>query len=139
MIFAGLLIAGTSALVQAPEPPAPQLERRVATRRVLDIPDEIAPAIIPYLQCAMASRGVEQRVSENGPRVRPAAPMGADCASHRAEAARRAEEMLRSQGRGSPAERRAFVERALTDVDTFAAGAGRPPAEPSPGESDAQN
>ena len=138
MMIAGLLIAGTLSLSQAAEPPAaPPLERRVLLRR-LDIPDEIAPAIVPYMQCVMASRGVAQRASVDGPLVRPVAPVGADCSSHRAQAARRAEDMLRTQGRGDPAERTAFVERVLADVEAFVAEAGRPPANPPAGEPDAR-
>jgi hypothetical protein len=139
-MITGLLIAGASSLLQAGEPPpAPPPVRRSVARRVLDIPDEIAPAILPYLQCAMASRGVQQRTTVDGPIVRPAAPVGTDCSPRRTQAARRAEDMLRTQGRGDLAERRAFVERVLAGVDDFVAGAGRPPADPPAGDSDAQN
>jgi hypothetical protein len=54
----------------------------------------------------------------------PPEQLGADCSEARARAARRAEAMLRDQRRGTAAERRAFVERVLVDVDNFSAAAG---------------
>jgi len=127
-MIAGLLIAGAASLLQAAQaPPVQPPAQLVETRRVLDIPDEIGPAIVPYVQCLMASRGVEQRASVGGPVVRPVAPVGSDCTSVRTQAARRAEDMLRAQGRGGLAERRAFVERVLISVEDFVAG-GQPPS-----------
>ena len=85
----------------------------------LDIPDEIAPAILPYMGCRLGSAGIPLRSSRDGPEVAPAVAVGADCTASRGEAARRAEAMLRAQRRGSRSERLAFVERVLASVDEF--------------------
>ena len=88
----------------------------------LDIPDEIAPAILPYLSCRMGSAGIPLRASRDGPELAPAVGLGADCSASRAEVARRAETMLREQRRGSRSERRVYVERVLSNVDNFVSG-----------------
>jgi hypothetical protein len=85
----------------------------------LNIPDEIAPAIGPYVNCVVASRGMQMRSSGNAVQT-PAVPVGADCAPVRAEAARRAEAILVSQRRGSREQRQALIERTLASVDAFA-------------------
>ena len=122
----------------------PETDRPVATTDVpmarLNIPNEIAPAVVPYVGCVLASRGIEVRGSPDGadPR-RPSAAIGADCTPQRAEAARRADEMLRSQHRGDRDQRRALIERALADVDAFAAGSAAPAPPPPDGKNDAED
>ncbi|MFN3389242.1 MAG: hypothetical protein ACK40O_09925 [Allosphingosinicella sp.] len=92
---------------------------RLPEARTLDIADEIAPAVIPYVLCLKASDGVP--VYENGRRLKPpkgVAP-GDDCSGARAKAAADAETMLRRLGGRSAAQRRAFIATALADIDAF--------------------
>jgi hypothetical protein len=120
-----------------PAPSAPPAMARDVRLVSLDIPDEIAPAIVPYLRCVMASNGVQMRSAASEPQP-PAAAVGADCSATRAQSARRGEEMLGAQHRGSLKQRRAFVERALVGVDAFAARSAGPPSLPEE-EPDAKN
>jgi hypothetical protein len=85
----------------------------------LDIPDEIAPAVIPYLRCSLASAG--QTEKSNGRVVPPPQGIskGSNCAAAREQAARNADRMLRARGGRGKAERQAFVEKALQDMDEF--------------------
>lgn len=118
-------LAISAASVAAAQPTAPSTDAPATTVRAvpvarLTIPDEIAPAIVPYVNCLMASRGVPVRSSHDGPIVPPSVPAGADCAPARHEAARRADAMLVSQHRGSLAQRASLIERTLASVDSFA-------------------
>ena len=116
MISVFLLLA---AFAQQPAAPA---EQRSEVQGRLDIPDEIAPAIVPYVRCKIASAGIEIRSSLGGPVQRPSVAAGADCTQARAQAATRADQMLRDQRRGSEAERNALIERTLASVDAFLGG-----------------
>ena len=109
--------------------------RRIPIGRLV-IPDEIAPAVVPYMSCLYASRGIA--ISSNGVRERPVVAEGADCALHRERAARRAEGMLRDQGSGSRVERRAYVEAVLGRIEAFVVEAerGRAPHSEDPAEAD---
>jgi hypothetical protein len=91
-----------------------------------DIPDEIAPALIPYLRCRLASAG--QTEKSDGRVVAPPKGIakGSNCSAFREQAARNADRMLRTQGGRSSAERKAFIDKALQDMDQFRLG---PPAE----------
>jgi hypothetical protein len=125
------------AVLQPPPPPMVRLPNTSDTAVArLKIPDEIAPAIVPYLRCKLASGGMELRSSVNGPVQAPTAPVGADCKKVREQAALRAERMLRDQRRGPSADHRAFVERALTSIDDFLAVPldMKPPPQPAAGE-----
>jgi hypothetical protein len=108
---------------QRPPPPTLASDRPMGH---LNIPDEIAPAIVPYVNCVMASRGVQMRSSGNAVQA-PAVPAGSDCTPARAEAARQADAMLAGQHRGSRQQRQALIERTLTNVDNFAAASSTPP------------
>ena len=99
------------------------------------IPDEIAPAIIPYVRCLMASQGIPIR-RPGGAAEPPAAAVDANCTPVRQEAARRADAMLVAQHRGRPDERTALIERTLTGVEDFAGASAAPPHE---GKPDASN
>jgi hypothetical protein len=108
------------AVLQPPSAPVVRLPNTTDTAVArLDIPDEIAPALLPYLRCKLASAGLELRSSVNGPVQRPTAPVGADCKNVREEAALKAERMLRDRRRGPSADHRAFVRRALASIDNF--------------------
>lgn len=113
---------------QPPDAPI-RLPSSTSTSQVasLHIPDEIAPAVLPYMSCRLGSAGVPLRRSRDGADVAPAVAVGADCSDSRAEAARHAEAMLRAQRRGSRSDRRAFVERVLLSIDDFVTTTLAPP------------
>jgi hypothetical protein len=122
MIF--VLTALLAGQLAAPPSPPPVLSRSVMTSRLV-IPDEIAPAVVPYLTCVFAQKGVDVR----GTSLTPAANDVADgCTKARKEAVANSERMLRKQGGRSSAERSTFIEKTLTDLETFAsASAGASP------------
>jgi hypothetical protein len=99
------------------------------------IPDELVPAVVPYIQCLMASAGTSMR--ENGRVVPPPVPKGFDCSGQRRLAAAKADDLLRRTGRKTAEERRALIESTLGTADTFVARSMLPPM--PPGESDASN
>jgi len=114
---------------QTGTPPAPDVLIERVPLGTLNIPDEIASAILPYFDCEMASRGVPLG-PPGAQTLPPPGRLGADCSEIRARAALRAEAMLRDQRRGTAVERRAFVERVLVNVHSFVAVAGPPPRAP---------
>jgi hypothetical protein len=124
------------AAVQAAAAP-PVMERAVPMER-LEIPDEIAPAVVPYMRCLLASRGMTIRAPGHGAIQAPTAAVGTDCTPVRATAARNADTMLAAQHRGNPAERTALIERTLASMDRFVDATGGPQS-PSESKSDAPN
>lgn len=106
----------------------------------LNIPDEIGPAIQPYLDCLFASRGTIFRPGADGfgPRP-PGVTAGSDCTPQREEAARRADQLLRSRGRGNRDQRRALIETTLANADNFVTGPGGPNPPPPDGKNDAED
>lgn len=96
---------------------------RVRQFSSFDIPDEIAPAVIPYLLCRTASSGVP--VYTQGKKALIAPPpgiaKGSDCSAARVKASADAHRMLRQAGRGDKAERAGYVEKVLSDLDRFQA------------------
>jgi hypothetical protein len=97
----------------------PRTILRAVPMGTLDIPDEIAPAVVPYMRCLDASRGMEVRSQGRVLAPPPGISLGSDCSEHRARAARLADEMLRARHRGRRSERRAFIERTLASIDRF--------------------
>ena len=96
----------------------PQTGTVVVESGPLTIPDEIAPAVIPYMACLTAAKGSPLR---NGPGAPEALPgrykVGQDCSAVRAEASRNADRMLK--GKRSRKERADLVNSTLTSIDTF--------------------
>ena len=94
---------------------------RVRELASFDIPDEIAPAVIPYLLCRTASSGVP--VYTQGKRALVAPPpgmaKGSDCSAARAKASADADRILRQAGHADRAERAGYVEKTLSDLDKF--------------------
>lgn len=129
----GLLLFVTAQATSAP----PVMERAVPMER-LEIPDEIAPAVVPYMRCLMGSRGVPEGRPGTAAARAPSAAPGTDCTPVRAAAARNAEAMLAAQHRGTPQERTALIERTLGSIDGFATHFA-PPASPSEGKPNASN
>lgn len=121
-IVLGLALAIPPAPAGAPSGSVAEARRPVLTSDVpmarLTIPDEVAPAVAPYLRCQLLSHGV--RMGPPGAQTVPTpGQLGADCSGARRESARLAERLLKRQRRGSAAERRAFVEKVLASVDDF--------------------
>jgi hypothetical protein len=85
----------------------------------LTIPDEIAPAVIPYFICLSASAGIPVLTEGGGRRIAPPPGLGkgSDCSEARKSAARNADGMLVRQGGRSPAQRRALIESTLEAID----------------------
>jgi hypothetical protein len=84
-----------------------------------EIPDAIAPAVVPYFECLLGSTGVSVR--DGGREMPPAAARGADCSAQRSLAATRADDMLRQAGGKSRVERRALIDATLASAEDFAA------------------
>ncbi|HEX6377110.1 MAG TPA: hypothetical protein VFZ91_15470 [Allosphingosinicella sp.] len=112
---------------QAPDAPIrlPTLETRVSNG--FDIPDEIAPAILPYLQCRIASAGVALYDDDRDTRIAPVVGKGVDCAPWRKQAARDADRLLRERGGMSKARRAEYIERILAGADVFHRASALPP------------
>jgi hypothetical protein len=104
------------AALQTP-PPAEPVARESVVSATLDIPDEIAPAVVPYMMCLLGSAGIEMR--REGQAVAPAAEKGADCSGQRKLAAERADKMLKQAGRGDREARTAFIEKTLVSMERF--------------------
>jgi hypothetical protein len=127
MIDSMIVVAALAAAGQAAAP-APVVRQAVPVAR-LSIPDEIAPAVTPYLNCRLLSQGV--RLGAPGDqRIPTPAQLGADCSAARREAARQGERLLKQQGRRSASHRRIFVEKVLAQVDDFVATSMSPPSAP---------
>jgi hypothetical protein len=87
-----------------------------------EIPDELVPAIVPYLMCLNASAGIPVYADSNRKAVVPPPPgisKGSDCGGMRKEAADKADELLKARGHPDAAERKAFIGRALEQADNF--------------------
>jgi hypothetical protein len=108
------MIAAQAQPGQAVQPP---LVRRAAPTARLDIPDELAPAVLPFMGCLMARDGTEVRGGFD-PRPRGVG-RGADCGPYREQARSRADMILvRIGGRGAD-ERRVYIERTLASIEAF--------------------
>lgn len=99
-----------------------------APANALIIPNDIAPAVQPYLACLYGARGIQVRGMDGS--AQPATiPVGTDCAPHRARASAHADRLLRNRGRGTTGERRAYIESVLAALDRSVprGGGGAPP------------
>jgi hypothetical protein len=84
----------------------------------LTIPDEIAPAVIPYMACLTAAKGSPLRNGLDGPEaLRGQYKVGQNCTEVRAEASRNADRMLK--GKRSKRERADLINSTLVSIDTF--------------------
>jgi hypothetical protein len=88
----------------------------ITVQRSLTIPDEIAPAMIIYLNCLTSSQGVPL-INERGEAMERVVPKGGDCTAHRKEAADKADWMLREYTNRSRKERRQLIENTLDSLD----------------------
>ena len=105
-----LALAGTQAAA---------LKKAVKTEsHSLHIPDEVSPAVEPYLQCRLQSLGATVKGTD-GKAVEPVVEKGGDCSALRAKAAIDADAMLVKAGKNE-ADRTAMVQETLKSIDDFA-------------------
>ena len=84
----------------------------------LNIPDEIAPAVMPYMACLTAAKGSPLRNGPSGPEFMPGRfKAGQDCSNVRAEAAQDSERLLK--GSTTKRERAKLIETTLSSIDGF--------------------
>jgi hypothetical protein len=122
----GLLASAALGALQAEPPAAPepgQPVTRMAVREMgrFDIPDELVPAVIPYMLCLDASHGIEVRAHGRTVPPPPGISRGSDCSSYRSRAARQGDRLLRRAGVRGRDERRARVEAVLSGAERFTA------------------
>jgi hypothetical protein len=125
-----VLVLGALAMPIAPAAEPAPLVRREKLEGRLVIPDEIAPAIVPYMTCQLLAHGVRIGPPGAAQAIPTAEQRQADCSGARQEAARRAERLLEQRGRGNAAERQAAVERVLASADAFVAQTAPPASGP---------
>lgn len=96
------------------------------------IPDELGPALAPYMNCRFASLGVPVYAAGKEKPIPPPRGIGkgSDCTLVRTKAAKDADRMLEGSNRGSRAERAALIERVLVSIDEFNPGPPLPPPVP---------
>jgi hypothetical protein len=96
----------------------------------LDIPDEIAPAIVPYVICKTASAGIPMYTEGRERLIAPPAGFvkGVDCTAVRRQAARNADRLLRDRGGMTRKARSELIERTLAGADAFHRSAVPPPS-----------
>ena len=123
-----LVIASLLILAQVSDSAAqrPVIQRNLAIAKLV-IPDEIAPAVVPYMGCLFARQGVEVRGTLD-PRPKNVAK-GGDCSERRDLAARNADKMLRRLGGRSVEQRHEFIENTLVAMEEFSK-ASAPPIAP---------
>ena len=116
LVAAGWVQTAPASSSQSEAAPAGE-ELQIVRRQVsLDIPDEIAPAVIPYLECLMLVHH-GPAVFADRPRTEPGP--GGDCSPHRREATARADELLIRIGGRSPEQHRLFIEDTLGSFEAF--------------------
>ncbi|QNA84514.1 hypothetical protein G4G27_11320 [Sphingomonas sp. So64.6b] len=84
----------------------------------LHIPDEVAPAVEPYLACRLQSLGATIS-GKDGKRVKPLVTKGGDCLALRTRAAADADALLAKAGKDD-SYRAATIEETLKSIDDFA-------------------
>lgn len=90
----------------------------------IEVPDEIAPAIGPYITCRIMASGTPLIVE--GKPVNYNLPGQTDCAKVRENAAVESDKLLTRRGMNDEAERQAFVDKVLADADSFTATLSTP-------------
>ena len=127
MIGAGIFLAVALAAVQPAAAPPRDAQRSAFPNVVrgsnLTIPSEISPAVWPYYNCLVDSRGVQRRGLDGSVQT-PVVGVGADCAPQRREATERADRLLRNRSLGNASRRAEYIETVLARVDRFVADMG---------------
>lgn len=138
--FAAAGLAGTAHAQQEPRPPL----HTTIPMASINLPDEFAPAVIPYLMC-MSSRFGETSYGSGGhgsgglkkADIAAATAVALEkCAGVRREAFANGVRMLETQKLGTSAEREARVEATLREIETMFSNIGNSfPPEPDAGPS----
>lgn len=112
-----------------PPPAPPAIEKRGVVLARLEIPDEISPAVTPYIVCLGARAGHSVYTGE-GRQLAPTSPVapGDTCGAERTKAAADADRLLRRQGRRDAQARRSLIEKTLNDIDAFERDSSPPPS-----------
>ncbi|MEA3000529.1 MAG: hypothetical protein QOH04_201 [Sphingomonadales bacterium] len=115
------------AAIAAADPPPPPVEVRVPVIRRdvmtgrFEIPDELVPAVVPYMQCLNASAGIPVYRGNREALIAPPPGItkGSDCSGMRKQAAKTADKLLKARGHRDAAERHALIARVLGEADDF--------------------
>lgn len=107
---AGLMLACATTAMGQPLGPKPTLHT----------PDVIAPAVLPYLACLYAERGLPLLHATDGTRV-PYERGGSGCSAARARAIADAAKLLEKNPPPAGTSAAAFIEGTLTDMDRYVA------------------
>ncbi len=101
-----------------------------------NVPDELVPALIPFMNCLAASSGIP--VVSNGRPVPPPPGItrGSDCRASRQQAQLRGDQILRRLGVENGEQRRIRVETALVSAENFAAMSRNPPPPSQPADNE---
>jgi hypothetical protein len=102
------------AVAQSVDTPTPELMVDPGSAVHFYIPAEIAPAVEPYLERLIASRGIDPRAA-----AKVGVSPGSDCLSQREEAERQADDMLRRSGTRDAARRRAIIDATMDGANRF--------------------
>jgi hypothetical protein len=99
-----------------------------------DVPDELAPALLPFMNCLAASNGIPVVSDGRSVPPPPGITRGSDCSASRQQAQVRGDQILRSLGVEDSEQRRSRIEAALLSAENFAAMSSNPPPPPRPTE-----
>ena len=123
VILPMFLFAMLTASTQAEDAPKPVtiIESKVKLGSI-DIPNEIGPAIAPYMTCRILASGTELRVE--GKALNAEKPSAADCDTKKEKAVKYAHELLKKQGVSNKNERTSLIDKTMAEVDVFAAQLG---------------
>lgn len=123
MLIGIVLVQAPAVSASPPAPPTVALPNMARPTGRLDIPDEIAPAVVPYFACLagrMNRRGAEWM---SGDRRSPATPSNEEivrsCEGDRARALTHGLALLGRSGAVEGPARGALVERTLRDIEGF--------------------
>ena len=121
MIVPLLMLAAQPAAAAPETAPPPDSVRVAVVDGRLDIPDEIAAAVVPYMRCLIASSGVPVYTEGRKALIPPPAGIGkgSDCSAHRSKAARDADYLLKQAGKGPRSKRALYIDKVLASIDAF--------------------
>jgi hypothetical protein len=108
--FALLAASGTPTAAQQPLSPMPTLHT----------PDVIAPAVLPYLACLYAERGLPLLRASDGSQV-AYDKSSSDCSAARAQAGADAAKLLQGKPVPDGLSAAAFIDQTLEDMDAYVA------------------
>ncbi len=128
-----LALVGQDPKVESGEPVARVPDMVIGSHNV---PDELVPALIPFMNCLAASSGIP--VISNGRPVPPPPGItrGSDCGASRQQAQLRGDQILRRLGVEDGEQRRVRVEAALVNAENFAAMSRNPPPPSQPADNE---